>query len=76
MNVKVKDGEVTVTLLKPEEAILEKARNIGIGLAKVGQDTGRPLVDAIDNIIMLNELRDDVPEEPATPSDRDETGTP
>jgi hypothetical protein len=61
MNVKVKDGVVTVTLLKPEEAILAKARNIGVGLAEIGQAPGMPLVDAVNAILMpLDEKPEEV----------------
>ena len=42
-------------LHKPEVALLEKARDLGEALTALHQDTGAPLVAAIDAIIEKGE---------------------
>ena len=46
-----KDGKLTVELHKPDKTILLKARAIGQALEAMNQDPGKPLVDAIDDIL-------------------------
>lgn len=45
------DGKLTVELHKPERSILERAREIGKALAIMHQETGAPLVEAINAIL-------------------------
>jgi len=44
-----RDGKLTVELHKPDEAALLKARDIGAALVAMHQDSGQPIVDAIDD---------------------------
>ena len=46
-----KDGKLTVELHKPEIQALQKARTIGQSLQILNQDSGLPLVEAIDAIL-------------------------
>jgi len=45
-----KNDHLTVVLHKPELSILAKARKIGQALHAMAQETGQPLMDAIDAI--------------------------
>lgn len=44
-------GKLTVELHKPERTLLARAREIGEALTALHQETGAPLVDAIDKIL-------------------------
>ena len=45
------EGKLTVELSKREEDILDKARNIGVLLKELHQESGAPLIAAIDVIM-------------------------
>jgi hypothetical protein len=45
------DGKLTVELHKPERATLERAKAIGQALEALHQETGAPLVAAIQAIL-------------------------
>ena len=46
-----KDKQLQVELHKPEVSLLEKARELGQALTALHQETGAPLVAAIDAIL-------------------------
>ena len=46
-----KNGKLTVELHKPDESILRRARELGEALTAMNQDTGKPLVEAVDAIL-------------------------
>jgi hypothetical protein len=51
MKPKWKNGKLTVELHVPDEKALEKAREIGLALVAMNQETGKPLVEAVDAIL-------------------------
>ena len=46
-----RDSRLTVELHKPDETLLRKARELGEALTAMNQDTGKPLVEAVDAIL-------------------------
>lgn len=52
------DGILSVELHKPERATLEKARDLGKALEAMHQETGAPLVAAIDAILNEKDTTD------------------
>ena len=46
-----RDNRLLVELHKPDEAMLRRARELGEALTAMNQDTGKPLVDAVDEIL-------------------------
>jgi hypothetical protein len=46
-----RNGKLTVQLHRPDEAVLRRARELGEAFSAMNQDTGKPLVDAVDAIL-------------------------
>ena len=46
-----RENRLTVELHKPDETLLRKARELGEALTAMNQDTGKPLVEAVDAIL-------------------------
>ena len=58
MKASWKDGKLVAGLHKKDEAVLEKARAIGCALNSMHLNSGKQLVDAIDNVYQSIQRQD------------------
>lgn len=55
----LRDGKLIVDLSLRDTQVLKKARQIGELLAAMNQDTGKPLVEAVDAILKPSVAKQD-----------------
>ena len=57
-----RNGKLTVELHKPDEAVLRRARELGEAFTAMNQDTGKPLIEAVDAILEPPAVEDEAGE--------------